>query len=420
MFFLMNIVGIVMLVPAIIVHHKLRQPTSFGLWGIKAISSAFSIVLLSVSLLLFFIGAIFSHRGLVVLGLIEALSFIVHIIFISSVHDIDDRGVRVRENISKVIRRIIPSFFQKIPSQEPNRIDVVFHTYASTRRDLLCDIWEPDHGVDRTGVAIIYLHGSAWTLFDKDYGTRPFFNHLVNQGHMVMDVAYRLFPETNMQGMLDDTRHAITWLKQHASRFQISSDKIVLCGGSAGGQIGLLAAYTADNQSLKTAGLETIDLEVNSVISLYGPVDLKDTYYHTAQHLASNSTSNKPKPQWLVDRMGDEYYRLGFDKVEEPGKLVPILGGTPEEVPEDYAMFSPINYLHQNAPPTCIISGTHDIIVSEDSIISLVEKLRLLNVSTTLFLVPEADHAFDLFLPKISPASRNLYREIDTFLNRLS
>lgn len=420
MFFLLWIGGLIMLVPAIMVHHKLRQPTSFGLWGIKAFSSASSLVLFIISMLLIFISAIFSIWALVVIGLLEAISFLMHIIFISRVNEMDDRGVRKRESIMQVFGKIIPGFFQKRKSGAPSQVDVVFHTYETTQRDLLCDIWEPGPTMDQTGIGIIYLHGSAWTLFDKDYGTRPFFTHLVDQGHMVMDVAYRLFPETDMQGMVDDTRHAIAWLKQQASRFKISPDKIVICGGSAGGQIGLLAAYTADNRSLKTAGLENVDLRVRRVISFYGPVDLEDTYFHTAQHISNgvvDKKQEKPNPRWLVERMGDDYYRLGFDKAEESGKLVPILGGTPEEVPEVYAKFSPRNYVHENSPPTCIISGTHDIIVSEDSLVSIIQELRSNDVPCTLYLIQEADHAFDLFLPKISPGSIAAYSIVDHYLS---
>lgn len=409
-----------MLVPAIIVHRKLRQPTSFGLWGIKALSSASSIVLLIISMLLVFLSTIFSIRVLLVIGLLEAVSFLVHIISISRVNEIDDRGVRIGESIMKVFGRIIPTFFQKRKSRGPSQVDVVFHTYDTIQRALLCDLWEPGSTVDQTGIAIIYLHGSAWTLFDKDYGTRPFFAHLADQGHMVMDVAYRLFPETDMQGMVDDTRHAIAWLKQQASRFRISPDKIVICGGSAGGQIGLLAAYTADNQSLRTAGLENIDLKVAGVISLYGPVDLVDTYFHTAQHLTADfkmKGPDKPEPQWLIDRMGNDYYRLGFDKSEEPGKLLPILGGTPEEVPMVYAKFSPINYVQENSPSTCIISGTHDIIVSRDSLVSMTKELHSNDVPCTLHLMQEADHAFDLFLPKISPGSIAANYIVDQYLS---
>ena len=49
-------------------------------------------------------------------------------------------------------------------------------------RRLLCDLWQPLRGVAPSGLALVYLHGSAWYLLDKDFFTRPFFRHLAAQG----------------------------------------------------------------------------------------------------------------------------------------------------------------------------------------------------------------------------------------------
>jgi acetyl esterase/lipase len=72
-----------------------------------------------------------------------------------------------------------------------------FATIPGSERQLLCDLWQPPENVPPSGLAFIYMHGSAWYLLDKDVGTRPFFSHLAAQGHVVMDVAYRLAPETD-------------------------------------------------------------------------------------------------------------------------------------------------------------------------------------------------------------------------------
>ncbi|NWG18102.1 MAG: alpha/beta hydrolase fold domain-containing protein [Chloroflexi bacterium] len=76
--------------------------------------------------------------------------------------------------------------------------DIAFWTIPGTDRNLLCDVWQPPEGVTPTGMAVIYLHGSGWYLSDKDFGTRPFFRQLTAQGHVVMDVAYRLCPEVDI------------------------------------------------------------------------------------------------------------------------------------------------------------------------------------------------------------------------------
>jgi len=86
--------------------------------------------------------------------------------------------------------------------------DIPFWTIPDTERKLLCDLWRPANG-DVSGLACIYLHGSGWWMGDKDFFTRPFFRHLVAQGHTVMDVAYRLCPEVDIYGMIGDVKSAM-------------------------------------------------------------------------------------------------------------------------------------------------------------------------------------------------------------------
>jgi acetyl esterase/lipase len=90
--------------------------------------------------------------------------------------------------------------------------DIPFWTIPETGRVLLCDIWLPPADVARSGLAYIYFHGSAWCMLDKDVLTRPVFRHLAAQGHVVMDVAYRLYPETDIPGMVCDVNRAVAWI----------------------------------------------------------------------------------------------------------------------------------------------------------------------------------------------------------------
>ena len=45
-------------------------------------------------------------------------------------------------------------------------------------------------------------------VFDKDFGTRPFFRQLVSQGYVIMDVSYRLCPEVGIEDMVGDMKNA--------------------------------------------------------------------------------------------------------------------------------------------------------------------------------------------------------------------
>ena len=90
-------------------------------------------------------------------------------------------------------------------------------------------------------MAVVYLHGGAYSVLDKDTLTRPLFRHLAGQGHVIVDVAYRLFPETDVPGMVADAKRAVAWVKAHAADLAIRPDRVVLAGGSAGGRLAVRA-----------------------------------------------------------------------------------------------------------------------------------------------------------------------------------
>ena len=120
---------------------------------------------------------------------------------------------------------------------------------------------------------MIYLHGGAWRYGTKDMRTRTFFRRLTAQGHVVLDLAYRLAPLASVPEMASDVKQGIIWLKEHASEYGVEPDKVVLMGGSAGGHLALLAAYTPDHPAFQPDDLEK-DTSVRAVVAFYPPTDL--------------------------------------------------------------------------------------------------------------------------------------------------
>ena len=304
--------------------------------------------------------------------------------------------------------------------------DLVFWTLAEPQeRKLLCDIWLPPDGTKPSGLALLYFHGSAWYLLDKGFGTDWFFSRLAAQGHHVMDVAYRLFPETGMAGMLGDVKRAIAWMKANADRYGIDPERIVLGGGSAGGHLALLAAYAPAEPDLIPAELAGQDLSVRAVISEYGPVDLEACYFHTNQDQSSKETSPEPpqlpppptpsgnprKDQWAAG-----FHRLGLDKPSDTGSFVKILGGQPHEIPEVYCKFSPIAYARADCPPTLLIQGEDDLITPVTATQTFYQNLVDCGVQVVNVIFPQTDHAFDLMLPSISPTAQAALYDIERFL----
>jgi len=307
------------------------------------------------------------------------------------------------------------------PRMEQN---IPFITIPGTDRKLLCDIWQPPEGIAPSGLAFIYLHGAGWYMLDKDLGTRPFFSHLAAQGHVIMDVAYRLAPETDMMGMVNDVKRAIIWMKENAGTYGVNPNRIVVGGGSSGGHLALLEAYSANNSQFTSKELQGKNFNVCAVVSLYGPTDLEPMYYHTNQHLTTRLIPCRPKkavhtqmPPWIIKKMGKEYYRLGFDKgFKDAGTFAPLLGGHPDECPENYALYSPVTHVHSHCPPTLLIHGEHNTMAPVKTTRFLFTRLMEKKVPSVMHILPQTDHAFDLILPNISPSAHNSIYDVERFL----
>jgi acetyl esterase/lipase len=288
-------------------------------------------------------------------------------------------------------------------SPEPSwERDIAFWTIPDTDRQLLCDIWRPANG-NVSGLAFVYFHNSGWYLFDKDFGTRPFFRHLVAQGHTVMDVAYRLCPEVDIYGMIKDVKRAIAWMKANADRYGVNPEKIVLGGASAGGHLALLAGYAPQHPELTPEDVKSADLSVCGVISYYGPADLLALYQHTNQ-------------QQYVDLPPVPIGPGSTKRMRDGGRLDILLGGHPQEAPYMYQLASPITYVHPGCPPTLLIHGNQDVLVPVEATCALHPKLVESGVPAINIVFPWTDHGFDILLPQISPAAQSALYDVDRFL----
>ncbi len=272
-------------------------------------------------------------------------------------------------------------------------------------RQLLCDIWQPPAGVETSGVAMVYLHGGGWQAMDKDSGTRPFFRHLAAQGHVIMDVSYRLCPETDLQGMVGDVKRAVAWMRVHAFEYGADPDRIVLAGASAGGHLALLGAYTAGVRALSPFE-NFADAAVRGVIAWYAPADL--TRY---------SGDRFPRDWPLFVRVA---HRLGM--INSPDHLSwvdlerKLLGAPIREAREQVALLSPITYVGPHCPPTLMIYGTHDGLIPIEDPRSLYAALQECKVPAVYLELPWVDHAFDMAAPHLSPAAQAAYQDVEQFL----
>ncbi len=214
----------------------------------------------------------------------------------------------------------IGTLFRKSPSP-----DVQKTTMTYVVRDgvpIVLDLYRRTNGAT-TAPLVIAVHGGSWRT-----GTRadlPALNsYLAARGYVVASPEYRFAPASPHPAASEDLDAAISFLESNAGRLGIDSTRIVLLGRSAGAQLALLSAYTRKDQNIR------------GVVSLYGPTDQKWGWEHPSNPRVYNSTIT----------------------------LEQFLNGDPSTQPGAYRTSSPLNFVGADSPPTLMIHGAVDPLVS--------------------------------------------------------
>ena len=312
-----------------------------------------------------------------------------------------------------LLENMLPYPWVGVWKTRPNSLldrDVNIGRNTQTGDSILADVWSPPEKVEPSGLGLVFLHGSGWHYADKDFGTRHFFSHIAHQGHLIVDVAYSLAPKVDIFGMVADVKRAVIWVKQHSSDLQVYDDRIVLMGGSAGGHLALLAAYTPVDPRFNPEGSLTRP-SVCGVISYYGPTDLKAQYDRFVEWPALTG-------EGFIERrfMGYLENRTGFEVIPVHNLIPKLLGGNPMEVPEVYELASPCEYVSEACPPTLLLQGSHDFSGVAPQVIQLHKSLLRAGAISYLLELPDTEHGFDLYKPRWSPAAQSATFVLERFL----
>lgn len=228
---------------------------------------------------------------------------------------------------------------------------LVFSEIDGQKLDL--DLYPAQRGSGPAPLLVV-IHGGAWQSGDKSE-MPTLSRYLAGRGYAVAAVNYRLAPRWPFPAARDDVRAAIVYLKANATTLGIDPTRIVLCGRSAGGQLALLVGYTATDPAMR------------GVIAFYAPTDLVYGYEHPSNPHVLDSTE----------------------------MLESYLGGPPTGAEATYAEASPISFVGPETPPTLLIHGRRDELVTFHQSTLLAERLEAVGRPHLLLDMPWATHAAD-------------------------
>lgn len=200
---------------------------------------------------------------------------------------------------------------------------------------------------------VIVIHGGGWIEGAKERTIDRFCVPLVQHDFVVANVEYRLAKAATAPAAVNDVLAAAQWFRDHAARYKVDPDRIIVLGGSAGGHLALMVGMTPASADLGPS------IKIAAVINFYGISDVAD--------LLEGPHQQPYAVEWIP---------------EQPERL------------ELARRLSPITYVRKGLAPILSIHGDADQVVPFDQSVRLTRALKAAGDDAELIAVPGGGHGF--------------------------
>lgn len=148
---------------------------------------------------------------------------------------------------------------------------------------------------------IVDVHGGGHMYGDL-LVNRNYCEYLASQGFAVINLAYRLLPETDLAGMMGDLWAAFKWIAMHAETEALDLQHCFLTGDSAGAHLSMLALCIAKSAKLQRIyDVSPLPLTFQA-LAVSCPVTNVDPYYAPR---GFGARLNKEMRPLLLGHMGE-------------------------------------------------------------------------------------------------------------------
>lgn len=251
------------------------------------------------------------------------------------------------------------------------------------KRNLLLDMFYRAHLAGNKKTAIIIIHGGGWRSGDKSLH-HPLAQQLALMGYVCITPEYRLSTEALYPAAVHDIKTVIRWVRKNATQYNIDTNRIVVAGHSAGGE--LAAFMGATNGMIEFEGkgeYSRHSSRVNAIIDMDGTL----AFIHPESGEGDDSKKTSAATYWF-----------GYSKEENPGL---------------WKQAAPLTHVGKHSPPILFInSSVARMHAGRDDYIKILDKY---NIYSEVKTFENAPHSFPFFEPWFTPT----VRAIDDFLKKI-
>ncbi|MCR9092168.1 alpha/beta hydrolase [Algiphilus sp.] len=230
-----------------------------------------------------------------------------------------------------------------VPEADYRLRQAVVYSPAEWPEALEADIYRPTAAGPHPGVLLV--HGGGWTRGERG-DMQSIAEALAEAGFVVMNISYRFAPAYRFPAQLHDLQQALRWMRSEAESLALDPARIAGFGYSAGAHLVSLLSVAEGVEALD-APFGGPDTRLQAVVAGGTPSDLRRF---------------------------------------PGGELVPqFLGGSLQDMPERFALASPLVHVDGQTPPHFLYHGTQDLLVGIDHAEDLFRALQQAEVEAELY-----------------------------------
>lgn len=226
------------------------------------------------------------------------------------------------------------------------------------------DIFIPQKPKTVCGI-ILFVHGGGWCEGDKS-GHHIDCRYFSEYGYICAAMNYRFVSENiSIFDELDDISSAIKTIKEKCSEHGFNIDKLILSGGSAGGHLSLMYAFTRKEESVITPVAACVYCP---------PVNCSASDFL----LGISGEFEEWKYDILSKCCGYKLTGNTFLNKREQNALIKI---------------SPQTYISPECVPVAIFQGKNDELVPSEHIYNFIDRLNFNGIKNDLLIYENSGHA---------------------------
>lgn len=250
------------------------------------------------------------------------------------------------------------------------------------------DVYRADDQAERP--VVVWIHGGA--LINGNRASIPSWLKapLLEAGHILVSIDYRLAPETKLPGIIEDLDDAFRWIQKDGPQlFHADARRVAVAGGSAGGYLTLTTGFR-------------IRPRPAALVALWGYGDLVGPWYSTPSPHPRHHTVKLSRDEAFQqvagppiadprDRKGDggAFYQFCRQQGLWPKA---VSGWDPHTEADKFVPYMPVRNVDPDFPPTLLIHGEADTDVPCVQSEMMAAALRKNKVEHRLITVPKAEH----------------------------